>query len=169
MDTITLPPEEQLALLMRGAEYGDDVLRAQMQADLDARLRESARTGRSLRVYLGVDPTSSDLHLGHTVPLRKLQQFQNLGHQAIFLIGSFTGLIGDPSDKESARPQQTAEQVAAHAQTYVEQVYRVLDRGRTLIEYNDHWLSKADVQNDGQHYRNRRGARGAVRQGDVDS
>lgn len=142
MPPSTLPPEEQLALLMRGAEYGDDLLRAQMHAELDERLGESARTGRPLRVYLGVDPTSSDLHLGHTVPLRKLQQFQALGHQAIFLIGSFTGLIGDPSDKESARPQQTAEQVAAHAQTYVEQVYRVLDRASTLIEYNDRWLSK---------------------------
>jgi len=135
------PLAEQLALLMRGVEFGDPQIRATMQQELAERLAESARTGKPLRVYLGVDPTASDLHLGHTVPLRKLHQFQELGHQVIFLIGSFTALIGDPSDKERGRPQQTAEQVRAHARTYVEQVSRVLDPAHTIVEYNDRWLA----------------------------
>ena len=132
---------EQLALLMRGTEFGDARLRATMEQELAERLSESQRTSRPLRVYLGVDPTSNDLHLGHTVPLQKLRQFQDLGHQVIFLIGSFTGLIGDPSDKDKARVQQTRAQVMAHAQTYVAQVARVLDPARMLVEYNDRWLA----------------------------
>lgn len=137
----TLPLEEQVALLMRGVTFGDPQIHASMEAELRERLAASLRTGRPLTVYLGVDPTSSDLHLGHTVPLRKLRQFQDLGHQVIFLIGSFTGLIGDPSDKDAARPQQTPEQVRAHAATYVDQVWAVLDRDRTVVEYNDRWLA----------------------------
>ena len=140
----TLPLDEQVALLMRGVTYGDPQTEATMTAELRQRLAESLETGRPLRVYLGVDPTSTDLHLGHTVPLRKLRQFQDLGHEVIFLIGSFTALIGDPSDKDSARTQQTPEQVEANARTYVEQVYRVLDRDRTIIEYNHRWLASLD-------------------------
>jgi len=132
---------EQLALLMRGVEFGDPQTRAMMQQELAERLAESAHAGTPLRVYLGVDPTASDLHLGHTVPLRKLRQFQELGHQVIFLIGSFTALIGDPSDKDRGRPRQTPEQVRAHARTYVEQVCRVLDPACTIVEYNDRWLA----------------------------
>lgn len=141
MATLPSTLEEQVALLMRGVEFGDTRIRQQMQQELAERLAESARTGVPLRVYLGVDPTSSDLHLGHTVPLRKLRQFQDLGHQVIFLIGSFTALIGDPSDKDRARPQQTRAQVEAHARTYVAQVYKVLDAERTIVEYNDRWLA----------------------------
>jgi tyrosyl-tRNA synthetase len=141
MALFTLPLEEQLSLLMRGVEYGDAHIREIMQRELGERLAEAQRTATPLRIYLGVDPTSSDLHLGHTVPLRKLRQFQDLGHQVIFLIGSFTALIGDSSDKDKVRPQQTAAQVREHARTYVEQVYRVLDRERTLVEYNDAWLA----------------------------
>jgi tyrosyl-tRNA synthetase len=137
----SIPLDDQLALLMRGASFGDAQLHQVMARELRERLEESARTGTPLRVYLGVDPTSSDLHLGHTVPLRKLRQFQDLGHHVIFLIGSFTALVGDPSDKDAARPQQTREQVRAHARTYVEQVYRLLDREKTEIEYNDRWLA----------------------------
>jgi tyrosyl-tRNA synthetase len=128
-------------IIMRGVTYGDPGIHASMSRELHTRLEEALRTGKPLRVYLGVDPTSSDLHLGHTVPLRKLRQFQDLGHEIVFLIGSFTALIGDPSDKDKARPQQTPEQVQHHARTYVEQVYRVLDRERTRIEYNDRWLA----------------------------
>jgi len=141
MSLSTLPLEQQISLLMRGAEFGDAHTHEIMQKELAERLSESARSGTPLRVYLGVDPTSGDLHLGHTVPLRKLRQFQDLGHQVIFLIGSFTALIGDPSDKDKGRPRQTPEQVRAHARTYVEQVYRLLDPQRTVVEYNDHWLA----------------------------
>jgi len=138
----SIPLREQVALLMRGVTFGDPEISATMEAELRERLGEALAADAPLRVYLGVDPTSSDLHLGHTVPLRKLRQFQDLGHQVTFLIGSFTGLIGDPSDKDSARPQQTAEQVRAHAQTYVDQVWHVLDRERTIVEYNDRWLAE---------------------------
>ena len=141
MSSSKLPLEQQVALLMRGAEFGDPHTHEMMQQELAQRLAESSQSGVPLRVYLGVDPTSSDLHLGHTVPLRKLRQFQELGHQVIFLVGSFTALIGDPSDKDKGRPRQTPEQVRAHARTYVEQVYRILDPQSTIIEYNDRWLA----------------------------
>ena len=129
-----LPLDEQVSLLMRGVSFGDPQTEEAMSVELRERLTESLSSGRPLRVYLGVDPTSSDLHLGHTVPLRKLRQFQELGHQAIFLIGSFTARIGDPSDKDAARPQRTHEQVEADARTYVAQVHKVLDPDRTIIE-----------------------------------
>jgi len=138
--------DDQMALLMRGVTFGDDQIHAVMARELRERLAESAASGKPLRVYLGVDPTSSDLHLGHTVPLRKLRQFQELGHQVIFLIGSFTALIGDPSDKDKARPQQSREQVAYHARTYVAQVYKILDPERTIIEYNDQWLAPLNFE-----------------------
>jgi tyrosyl-tRNA synthetase len=134
--------KEQLAILMRGVEFGDEAIRVNMEAELAERLAESARDGHPLRVYCGFDPTASDLHLGHTVPMRKLAQFQELGHEVIFLIGSFTALIGDPSDKTSARRQLTAEQVREHARTFTDQAWQLLDPGRTLVMYNSDWLSK---------------------------
>jgi len=136
--------DEQMAVLMRGVEFGDEQTRETMARELRERLAE----GRPLRVYLGVDPSAPDLHLGHTVPLRKLAQFQEFGHEVIFLVGSFTALIGDPSDKEGARSQKTPEEVRFNARTYVEQVHKVLDSDKTLIRYNDEWLSRlsfADV------------------------
>jgi tyrosyl-tRNA synthetase len=136
------PVDEQLAILMRGVEFGDETTRANMEAELRQRLAESAREGRPLRVYCGFDPTASDLHLGHTVPMRKLAQFQELGHEVIFLIGSFTALIGDPSDKTSARRQQTEEEVREHARTFTDQAWKVLDPARTVVMYNGDWLSK---------------------------
>lgn len=136
-----LPLDDQMAVLMRGVTFGDAGIVDVMARELRERLVEAHRTDTPLRIYLGVDPTSSDLHLGHTVPLRKLRQFQELGHQVIFLIGSFTALIGDPSDKDKARSQQTREQVAAHARTYVEQVFKILDPDQTIVEYNDRWLA----------------------------
>ena len=135
------PLDEQMALLMRGVSFGDAATHQVMERELRRRLKGALADDRPLRVYLGVDPTSSDIHLGHTVPLTKLRQFQELGHEVIFLIGSFTALIGDPSDKDKARPQQSREQVMAHAQTYVAQVHKVLDPERTRIEYNDRWLA----------------------------
>jgi len=130
--------DEQVALLMQGTEYGDDILKANMARELRERLAE----GRPLRVYCGYDPTSTDLHLGHTISMRKLRQFQDLGHDVTFLIGSYTALVGDPSDKNKARPILTEAQVAENALTYAEQAFRVLDRNKTRVRYNGEWLSK---------------------------
>ncbi len=138
--------EEQLAILMRGVDFGDDTTRNNMEVELRQRLTESARTGRPLRVYCGFDPTARDLHLGHTVPMRKLAQFQDLGHEVIFLIGSFTALIGDPSDKTSARRQLTDEEVRAHARTFTDQAWKVLDPQRTTVLFNGDWLSKLNFK-----------------------
>ncbi len=134
--------EEQVELLMQGTEYGDEDLKKAMTNELRQRLLEAQKEGRPLRVYCGFDPTSTDLHLGHTIPMRKLRQFQDLGHDVTFLIGSYTALVGDPSDKNKARPILTEEQVAHNAQTYAEQAFRVLDREKTKIRYNGEWLSK---------------------------
>src|SRR5215212_7708530 len=134
--------EEQVKLLMQGTEYGDEDLKKAMTNELRQRLTDAQKEGRPLRVYCGYDPTSTDLHLGHTIPMRKLRQFQDLGHDVTFLIGSYTALVGDPSDKNKARPILTEEQVAHNAQTYAEQAYRVLDRKKTKIRYNGEWLSE---------------------------
>lgn len=139
-----LPVDEQIKILMSGTEFGEAALRQRMESELRARLNE----GRPLRVYLGVDPTSPDIHLGHTVPLRKLKQFQELGHQVVFLIGSFTALIGDPSDKDKARPQKDVEEIAYNVQTYATQAFKILDESQTQIRYNSEWLAEmsfADV------------------------
>jgi tyrosyl-tRNA synthetase len=133
-----LPVDEQMRLLMRGVEYGDEQIRAAMEQELRERLTE----GRPLRVYLGVDPSAPDLHLGHTVPMYKLRQFQDLGHETVFLIGNFTGLVGDPSDKDTRRPILTPDELEANARTYTEQAFKVLDPERTVIDYNANWLGK---------------------------
>ena len=138
------PVKEQMAILMRGVEFGDDRTRTNMEAELRLRLEESRQNGRPLRVYCGFDPTSSELHLGHTVPLRKLRQFQDLGHTVIFLIGTFTGTIGDPSDKESARTQQSLEEAMANARGFTQQAHRVLDPEKTVVDYNHKWLGELD-------------------------
>ncbi len=134
--------DEQVALLMQGTEYGDENLKLAMADELRERLVAADKEDRPLRVYCGFDPTASDLHLGHTVPIRKLRQFQELGHQVTFLIGDFTSLIGDPSDKDKLRPMLTSEQVEANAQTYAEQAFKILDVDKTLIKHNTTWLSK---------------------------
>ncbi|MFC1936130.1 tyrosine--tRNA ligase [Chloroflexota bacterium] len=134
--------EQQVAALMQGAEYGDDDLKQAMGAELKARLAEAKKEGRPLRVYCGYDPTSKDLHLGHTITMRKLRQFQDFGHEVIFLIGNYTSLIGDPSDKDKLRPILTPEQVQANAETYTAQAFRVLDEKKTKVLYNAEWLSK---------------------------
>ena len=132
------PVDEQMAILMQGVEFGDPQLYQVMEAELRERLSE----GRPLRVYCGYDPTAPDIHLGHTVTMRKLRQFQDLGHEVTFLIGTFTGLIGDPSDKEALRPQRTPEELRANARTYAEQAFKILDREKTIIRYNADWLSQ---------------------------
>ena len=130
--------DEQMAILMQGVEFGDE----QMKETMEAELRERLAEGRPLRVYCGYDPTAPDIHLGHTVTMRKLRQFQELGHEVTFLIGNFTGLIGDPSDKDSVRRQQTAEELMEKAETYADQAFKILDREKTLIRYNADWLGK---------------------------
>jgi len=122
--------EEQLAELKRGAV---DLIH-------EADLRERLARGIPLRVKAGFDPTAPDLHLGHTVLINKLRQFQQFGHDVIFLIGDFTGMIGDPTGKNATRPRLTAEEIAANARTYQEQIYKILDRERTLIEFNSTWF-----------------------------
>jgi len=134
--------EEQVQLLMQGTEYGDEDLKKAMTGELRERLLLAQKENRPLRVYCGYDPTSTDLHLGHTITMRKLRQFQDLGHEVTFLIGSYTALVGDPSDKNKARPILTEEKVAENALTYTEQAFRVLDREKTIIRYNGEWLSK---------------------------
>jgi tyrosyl-tRNA synthetase len=137
--------DEQVELLMQGTEYGDDETKRSMRAELRARLIDSQKEARPLRVYCGYDPTSSDLHLGHTITMRKLRQFQDLGHTVTFLIGGYTALVGDPSDKNKARPILTEEQVAENAKTYAEQAFRVLDREKTKIRSNAEWLSELNL------------------------
>jgi tyrosyl-tRNA synthetase len=137
--------DEQVALLMQGTEYGDEELKKNMANELRQRLIEGEKEHRPLRVYCGYDPTSTDLHLGHTITMRKLRQFQDLGHEVTFLIGSYTALVGDPSDKNKARPVLTQEQVAKNAETYADQAFHVLDRQKTKVRYNGEWLSELSL------------------------
>ncbi len=136
--------DEQVEILMSGAEYGDPQTKEHMRRDLRARLLEAEKEGRPLRVYAGFDPRTSDLHLGHTIPMRKLRQFQEFGHDVTFLIGTFTSLIGDPSDKDKLREQLTREQVEENARTYAEQAFKILDSALTRVRRNDEWLSTLD-------------------------
>ena len=138
------PVDEQMAVLMRGTDFGDEVTRRTMERELRERLAED----RPLRVYCGYDPTSVDLTLGHTLTMRKLRQFQDFGHDVTFLIGNFTGLIGDVSGHDRSRPVLTAEQLEENARDYTEQAFRVLDAERITVRRNAEWLSKltfADV------------------------
>ncbi|NDQ56926.1 MAG: tyrosine--tRNA ligase [Acidipila sp.] len=127
---------DPLAYLRKGAA---EVIR---EEDLKAKLEQSAKTGKPLRVKLGVDPTAPDLHLGHTVVIRKLKHFQDLGHTAIFLVGDFTALVGDPTGQSETRPALTPEQVQENAKTYLAQVYKILDPEKTEVRYNSEWLGK---------------------------
>ena len=131
-----------MRILMRGVDFGDEQTRVNMEKELRQRLERSRQTGKPLRVYCGFDPTSTDLHLGHTVPMRKLRQFQELGHEVVFLIGTFTGTIGDPSDKEAARRQQTLEEALEKAESFKEQAWKILDPEKTVVKYNHEWLAK---------------------------
>jgi len=142
MDKTKMSIDEQVEFLMQGTEYGDDALKQAMKNELRQRLIEAKQEGRPLRVYCGYDPTKPDLHLGHTITMRKLAQFQELGHEVTFLIGNYTSLIGDPSDKDKLRPILSPEEVALNSRTYADQVFHVLDREKTTIRYNAEWLSK---------------------------
>ena len=126
--------DEQLSYLAKGTT---EIIR---ESELRAKLERSAATGKPLRVKLGADPTAPDIHLGHTVVIRKLRAFQELGHTAIFLIGDFTGLIGDPSGKSATRPQLTREEINANAETYKQQIFKLLDPEKTVIDFNSRWM-----------------------------
>src|SRR6186997_3701717 len=122
--------DEQRSFLKKGAV---DLIR---EEDLKAKLEKSARTGKPLRVKLGADPTAPDIHLGHTVVIRKLKAFQELGHTVIFLIGDFTGMIGDPSGKNVTRPPLSREEINANAETYKRQMFKLLDPEKTELRFN---------------------------------
>lgn len=128
--------EEQLEFLKKGTV---DVIR---EEDLKAKLERSAKTGKPLRVKLGLDPTAPDIHVGHTVVIRKLKAFQDLGHTVIFLIGDFTGMIGDPSGKNVTRPPLSREEVNANAETYKRQMFKLLDPEKTELRFNGEWMDK---------------------------
>jgi tyrosyl-tRNA synthetase len=127
---------EQFALIRRGTEQ------IERQDDLLEKLQRSVRTGTPLRIKYGIDPTGIDVHLGHTVPLRKLRLFQELGHQAVLVIGNYTALVGDPSGRDQTRARLTPEQVEANAQDYLKQISKVIDIGRTEVRRNGDWFSK---------------------------
>src|SRR5215208_2916689 len=127
--------DDQLSHLRKGTV---EIIR---ETELRAKLEKSAATGKPLSVKLGADPTAPDIHLGHTVVIRKLRAFQELGHTAIFLIGDFTGMIGDPSGKNATRPQLTREEIDANAETYKQQIYKLLDPEKTVVDFNSRWMN----------------------------
>jgi tyrosyl-tRNA synthetase len=134
------PVTEQLALIKQGVQ---DIIR---EEELKERLAQSLASGKPLRVKAGFDPTAPDLHLGHTVLIQKLKHFQDLGHQVIFLIGDFTGLIGDPSGKSETRPPLTEAQVKANAATYERQIFKILDPDQTIVDFNSRWMKPMQAQ-----------------------
>jgi len=140
MSTTFKPVDEQLAYLKKGAA---EII---PEPELRASLEKSLKSGTPLRVYLGVDPTAPDLHLGHTVVLRKLKHFQDMGHTAVFLIGDFSAMIGDPTGVSETRPPLTREQVDANAKTYLAQVFKILDPAKTEVRYNSEWLGKLSAE-----------------------
>ena len=129
------PVAEQLEIIQRGA---DELLR-------ESELRDKLKSGRPLRVKAGFDPTAPDLHLGHTVLINKLKQLQDLGHHILFLIGDFTGMIGDQSGKNATRPPLSREEVQANAKTYADQVFKILDRARTEVVFNSTWMDRVNA------------------------
>jgi tyrosyl-tRNA synthetase len=128
--------EEQLSVIMRG------VIETVPEKELEAKIRKSAEAGKPLRIKLGVDPTAPDVHLGHTVVMRKLAQFQKLGHTVVLIVGDYTATVGDPSGKNKTRPRLSHEEVLEHAKTYQEQFFKIVDRDKTEIVYNGDWFGK---------------------------
>src|SRR6266481_712598 len=134
------PVDEQLAYIKKGAA---EIVK---ESELRAKLERSLVSGKPLRVKAGFDPTAPDLHLGHTVLLRKLKHFQDLGHTVIFLIGDFTGMIGDPTGRSATRPPLSREQIAENAETYKAQVFKILDAKKTVVDFNSRWFSKFSAE-----------------------
>src|SRR5205085_8677364 len=129
------PVDEQIAYLKKGAA---EIIREQ---ELRERIEKSIKTGKPMRVKAGFDPTAPDLHLGHTVLIRKLKHFQDLGHTVIFLIGDFTGLIGDPTGRNVTRKPLSREEIEQNAETYKTQVFKILDAKKTVVDFNSRWFS----------------------------
>src|SRR5438128_12242612 len=134
------PVDEQVAYIKEGSA---EIIR---EAALREKLTQSYQSGKPLRVKAGFDPTAPDLHVGHTVLLRKLKHFQDLGHTVIFLIGDFTGMIGDPTGRSATRPPLTREDIDRNAETYKAQVFKVLDPNKTVVDFNSRWFSKFSAQ-----------------------
>src|ERR1700694_3921303 len=134
------PVDEQLAYIKKGSA---EIIR---ESDLRSKLEKARTSGKPLRVKAGFDPTAPDLHLGHTVLLRKLKHFQDLGHTVIFLIGDFTGMIGDPTGRSATRPPLSREQIAENAETYKAQVFKILSPEKTVIDFNSRWFSKFSAE-----------------------
>src|SRR5437762_7598895 len=130
------PVDEQLTYIKKGSS---EIIR---ESELRDRLEKSRAAGKPLRVKAGFDPTAPDLHLGHTVLMRKLKHFQDLGHTVIFLIGDFTGMIGDPTGRSATRPPLSAEELMKNAKTYMEQVYKILSPRTTEVRFNNEWFEK---------------------------
>src|SRR5881227_300621 len=130
------PVDEQLTYIKKGSS---EIVK---ESELRAKLEKSVASGKPLRVKAGFDPTAPDLHLGHTVLMRKLKHFQDLGHTVIFLIGDFTGMIGDPTGRSVTRPPLSREQIEQNAETYKEQVFKILDPKKTVIDFNRRWMSQ---------------------------
>src|SRR5258707_2301668 len=135
-----LPVDEQLAYIKKGAA---EIVK---ESELRSKLERSLASGKPLRVKAGFDPTAPDLHLGHTVLLRKLKHFQDLGHTVIFLIGDFTGMIGDPTGRSATRPPLSREQIAENAETYKAQVFKILNPEKTVVDFNSGWFSKFSAE-----------------------
>ena len=133
-DLRSLSIQDQMTYLRKGSV---EIIR---EEELEDRLRKAAKTGKPLRIKAGFDPTAPDIHLGHTVLIRKMKHFQDLGHTVIFLIGDFTGLIGDPSGRSATRKQLTREEIDANAETYRKQIFKILDPETTVIEFNSRWM-----------------------------
>src|SRR5437588_4570320 len=130
------PVDEQLTYIKKGSS---EIVK---ESELREKLAKSVASGKPLRVKAGFDPTAPDLHLGHTVLMRKLKHFQDLGHTVIFLIGDFTGMIGDPTGRSVTRPPLSAEELMKNAKTYMEQVYKILSPQKTVVDFNSRWFSK---------------------------
>src|SRR6267378_1928829 len=139
-DFKTIPVEEQLAHIRRGSV---EIIR---EEELVEKLKRAQKTGKPLRVKAGFDPTAPDLHVGHTVLIRKMKHFQDLGHTAIFLIGDFTGMIGDPTGRSVTRPPLTREQIEENAETYKTQVFKILDPAKTVVDFNSRWFSEFSAE-----------------------
>src|SRR5499433_1532799 len=139
-DFKTIPIEQQIEVISRGAV---DIIR---EEELFEKLKRAQKTGNPLRIKAGFDPTAPDIHVGHTVLIRKMKHFQDLGHVAIFLIGDFTGLIGDPSGRSVTRKQLTKEQVLQNAETYKQQIFKILDPEKTVIDFNNRWMSQLGAE-----------------------
>src|SRR5574344_1072565 len=132
--------EETMKIMLKGAENHTDV------KEIKEKLEKVEKEGRSLTIKLGLDPSAPDIHLGHADVLRKMKQLQDLGHQVVLIIGDFTGMIGDPTGKSKTRKQLTREQVEENAQTYKEQILKILDPKKTTIRFNSEWLSKMNFR-----------------------